>query len=151
MSFSVAYSMKRKKKGHGGKMAEGGESDVEQLEPQPVSDEGPVSKDEADKFAAGAGFSKGGMSCDEADGDMVDRIMAKRMSKGGEVANEDMPEADFMPNEFDDLHLRDGLEFSETDANSGDELGDEGEDERRKDRVMRIMMKRSKQSNPKPA
>lgn len=224
MSFSVAYSMKRKKC-HGGKMADGGT--VQPTKPQ----SGPVSPDEAEKFRKGAGFAKGGyaspeinsegvhyapkgsgesdvgfmskhakamhpnnpaknevmetakarhrkvlgalrampnpkleaeggmIECDEScnhpcevhENDMVDRIMVKRMSKGGEVANEDMPEADFMQNEFDDLHLRDGLEFSETDANSGDELGDAGEDERRKDRVMRIMMKRTKDSNPRPA
>ena len=114
-----------------------------------------------------SGFAKGGeidcpdccdgMPCEmhgeqgpEHELDMVGRIMQK-LSKGGEVANADEIEADFMPNEFDDLHLRDGLEFHETGANEGDELGDPEPDKHKNDMVARIMMKRRKQSNPRPA
>lgn len=70
-------------------------------------------------------------------------------SKGGEVANADEPMADLMPNEFDDLHLRDDLEFSDTGASSGDEDGPEGHE--KEDLVGRILSKRKKQSNPRPA
>lgn len=92
--------------------------------------------------------------------DMVGRIMKQRAqhySKGGRVANEDHgPKdsrlADFSPNEFDDLALRDDLEDSYTGANSGDELSDEREDEDRKDIVARIMKSRAKKDrNPSPA
>jgi len=101
----------------------------------------------------------GGMLTDEGyqddsdELDMVGRIMARRMSEGGKVANTDEPTADFLPNEFDDLHLRDDLEQNYTAANSGDELSDEGEDERRRDIVSRIMASRRKRAghNPRPA
>lgn len=86
---------------------------------------------------------------------IVKRIMMGRMkgfSQGGKVANSDMPEADFMPNEFDDLHLRDDLEQHDTGANSGDEMGDEQEDHDRKDIVSRIMKSRKKKDRmPNPA
>lgn len=94
---------------------------------------------------------------DESEDDqnaMVMRVMSrKKMSKGGMVANEDLPEADFLPNEFDDLHLRDELEGGYTGANSGDELSSDGEDERRRDMVRRIMASRGKRPgrNPSPA
>ncbi len=88
----------------------------------------------------------------------VDRIMAKRkMSKGGMVANGGDDEFEKLagsdPAEFDDLALRDELEFSETGANSGDELGNAQESEDRKDTVARVMKARAakKQSNPRPA
>jgi len=87
--------------------------------------------------------------------DIVNRIMAKRMSEGGRVANEGEDEmshlADGKPNEFDDLALRDDLEEHYTGANSGDELGDAREDQDRHDIVARIMRKRMKQHNPVPA
>lgn len=87
--------------------------------------------------------------------DMVGRIMKHRehmYSKGGEVANDDQPMADAMPNDFDDLALHDGLEFHDTGANSGDELGDEAEDHDRKDIVSKIMKSRAKKDrNPRPA
>jgi hypothetical protein len=109
-------------------------------------------------WMAGGGQITGNYS-DQEDGDgqdMVGRIMAQRQrmfSKGGRVANQDEPEADFAPNEFDDLHLRDNLEQHDTAANSGDEMSDEGEDERRSDIVSRIMRSRRKLPghNPRPA
>ena len=86
---------------------------------------------------------------DVDDDDMVSRIMKKRYSKGGRVSNEDHGEdqdelADFSPNEFDDLSLRDDLESSYTGANSGDEIGDKQEDEDREDMISRIMRSRKK-------
>jgi hypothetical protein len=97
---------------------------------------------------------------DEGAGDMdaihpmVRRIMmgmAKGYSKGGMVANEESGESTDKPtmakadgNEFDDLALRDDLEFDSTGANSGDELGDEQEDDDRHDIVSRIMKSRAK-------
>lgn len=86
---------------------------------------------------------------------MVMKIMmgrAKGYSEGGQVANEDQGEsadepdkmAKWKPNEFDDLALRDDLEFDSTGANEGDELGDEVEDHDRHDIVERIMKSRSK-------
>src|SRR3954471_973671 len=86
-------------------------------------------------------------------GSMVDRIMTKRKkySEGGMVANggeDDLDKmADGRPNEFDDLALRDDLEFSYTGANSGDELGNDSQDADREkdlDMVARIMRSRAR-------
>jgi hypothetical protein len=96
---------------------------------------------------------------DDEDGDgtdMVGRIMAQRQrmySKGGEASNQDEIVAGHDPNEFDDLHLRDDLEFQDTGADSGDDTGDSGEDERRRDIVSRIMRSRRLRAgrNPVPA
>ncbi len=87
------------------------------------------------------------MAAEEEDEDMVGRIMRQRYSKGGMVANEDHGPndddlADFKRNEFDDLSMRDDLDSSYTGANSGDEIGDEQEDEDRHDIVGRIMKSR---------
>jgi len=87
--------------------------------------------------------------------DMVGRIMKQRQqhfSEGGRVANETDHEAGFAPNQFDDLALRDDLEFSDTGANSGDFLSDDREDADRKDIVSRIMRSRAKKDRmPNPA
>lgn len=143
MSMAVKYQMKKKMcQGDEPKMSIGGEI-------AKYTDEGYQS--ECDKDCI--------QPCDvhempmEQDEDLVSRAMKKAaaMSKGGEVANEDKIKAGFMPNEFDDLALRDGLEFSYTGKNSGDELGDEDPDKEKNDIVARAMMKRRKQSNPRPA
>lgn len=87
--------------------------------------------------------------------DMVGRIMkqrAKHYSHGGKVSNEDMPIADSEEAEYDDLEKDDDLEFHDTGANSGDELGDKQEDEDRHDIVSRIMKSRKKKDRlPHPA
>lgn len=91
----------------------------------------------------GPGYAKGGM---------VDRVMAKKYSKGGMVANDDEPIADEMPAQYDDLALRDDLEEHYTGANSGDELGDAQEDHDRADIIARIMKSRAKRDKmPRPA
>src|SRR6185312_16954339 len=71
----------------------------------------------------------------KAAGGLIDRIMRKHYSKGGQVANDvGVAEADKLPAEYDDLVLRDDdMEDADyTGANSGDELSSPGEDERRK-------------------
>ena len=74
------------------------------------------------------------------------------MSEGGMVANEDDEHADELPNEFDDLPMRDELEENYTGANSGDEIGNEQEDEDRQDILNRAMRSRAKKDrNPRPA
>lgn len=96
--------------------------------------------------------------------DLVDRIMEKRsqsfasldrFSKGGQVANDvgTGQEADKLPNQYDDLVLRDELESTYgDDDNSGDALGNDQEDEDRKDIVARIMASRRKKDRlPNPA
>jgi hypothetical protein len=83
--------------------------------------------------------------------DMVGRIMMKRQhmySEGGKVANKEENLTWDMPNEFDDLALRDDLESTYTGANSGDEDGNQAEEKDRRDPVARIMMKRRSQSLP---
>ncbi len=167
--------MKRKAK-KAKKMAEGGEAETEEA-PATTTSSGPnlpgaqsaqSSMRKAFKFAKGG--EAGAMeeddkdlneqpvdmkqSTEDADDDLVMRIMRKRYSKGGQVANEgeDRDLVDFDPNEFDDLALNDDLEFHDTGANSGDELGNEQEDEDRKDIVSRIMASRKKKDRlPSPA
>lgn len=110
------------------------------------------------------GLAEGGMAGDQTDDhemDMVDRIMAKRMpkdepammSEGGMMANKNSGESTSDPdsyakadaNEFDDLALRDDLEFKDTASNSGDEDGSKlNQDDEDEDMVGRIMKKRMK-------
>lgn len=98
---------------------------------------------------SGPGYAAGGS---------VERIMRKRdeqaqgYSEGGKVANQDEIVAGFDPNEFDDLHLRDDLEFNYTGANSGDEIDNDRENKDREDIVARIMRSRAKKDRmPRPA
>lgn len=140
-SLAIAYSMKRK----GKKCASGGTVDSGDPEmnyetggkvpnPQPSPQPQLVSQTEAEKFRKGANFSEGGeVTCPHCE---------KKFSHGGQVANDDQPVADFLPNDFDDLSLRDDLEEYYTGKNSGDEIGNKGEDKRRDDVVMRAMAKR---------
>lgn len=106
-----------------------------------------LSRDEA-MMKKAQSYADGG-DVDESSS-MVDQIMAK-MSKGGQVANQDEAITGDMPNEFDDLHLRDDLEFSETEANSGADLGNAREDKDRADMVAQIMKSRAKKDRlPNP-
>lgn len=108
-------------------------------------------------------MNKGGMPCaeggmiDDDDGaDMVERILKRHYSEGGMIANggDDDPEkmAGSKPNNFDDLALRDDLEFSYTGENSGDMLGNDQEDKDRDDIVARAYASwKKKDRNPRPA
>lgn len=83
-------------------------------------------------------YAEGGMVDDhEKDADMIARIMHKRKeySEGGMVANDTGTgqEADKLPNQFDDLVLRDTLEDT---SDAGNEIGD--------DDVVSKIMKRKK-------
>jgi hypothetical protein len=95
---------------------------------------------------------------DEMDRDMVGRIMAQRRmmySRGGQVSNDvGVAEADKLPAEYDDLVLRDDdMEDADyTGANSGDEIGGNDEEKRRRDVVAMIMRSRAKKDRmPNPA
>lgn len=169
MSMAMKYAMKKRMaKGgmahdddcpgcnmcHGGKMADGG--DILGNLFSPLKNEGVKSGFDPGTMFLGkqapkaAGVDDGGGS-DFSD-DMVSRIMKHRFSKGGEVANDTPVTADFEDNQFDDLVKDDDLEFSETGKNSGDEDGDEAEDDDRKDIVSRIMKSRKKKDKmPRPA
>lgn len=170
-SFSIAYSMKKKAK----KMAQGDQSPNDDQELQ--KDEQMKSrrermleaflskKMEESQAPQDESMEQDPQEQDEMvpeDEDMVSRIMKKRhkYSEGGKVANEDQGEsasipdqmAKAQPNEFDDLALRDDLEFNYDGENSGDELGNDQEDMDRKDIVARIMASRKKKDHlPNPA
>lgn len=102
-------------------------------------------------------YAEGGFIDDEESSgyppDLVSRILHERMmSKGGQVSNDTPVTADFEDNQFDDLVKDDDLEFHDTGANSGDEIGDAQEDEDRHDIVGKIMKSRSKKGKmPRPA
>ncbi len=134
MSMSIQYQMKKRAQ----KMAKGG-----------MCEHGSTM---CEMCHGGKMMAEGGMMEDE---DMISRIMKKRAghySEGGRVANEDHDEADFKENEFDDLPLDDHLEEHYTGSNSGDELGNEQEDEDERDVVARIMRSRGKKDRmPRPA
>lgn len=143
MSMAMKYAMqKRARKGgacdehgqegcgmcYGGKMAEGGEVD------------NPDADLEDKRFDDSI----------EGDHDLVDRIM-KGFAKGGEVKAEE-PTADFEDNDFDVMPLEDTSDADYTGENSGDELGNDQEDDDRRDIVVRIMKSRKKKDRmPRPA
>ncbi len=108
--------------------------------------------------------SMGNGPYEDDEDDMVSRIMHKRnepfsdldrYSEGGKVANNVGygQEADKLPNQYDDLVLRDDLESTYgDDDNSGDALGNDQEDQDQKDIVARIMASRRKKDRlPNPA
>lgn len=165
MSLAIAYALKKKDRQyarggmcaahgmqachecHGGKMAEGGyveEEEASGYEPNP--------HEKAEVYVE---HPQENQEFPMEEEDMVDRIMksrAKGYSEGGRVANDDMPEADFEENQFDVMPKEDHLEFHYTGANSGDELGNEQEDEDQHDMVSRIMRSRMKRDRmPRPA
>ena len=76
----------------------------------------------------------------------------RHLSEGGRIANDDEPMADSEPAQYDDLVKDDHLHEHYTGANSGDEIGDEEEDEDRHEIVSRIMKsRRLKDRMPRPA
>lgn len=115
--------------------AEGGEVDMEaDYDPEEI----PEPKENA--------------AAEDEDMDMIERILAQHFSEGGKVANETEMSADHDPNQFDDLVLRDDLESDYTGENSGDEIGNEQEDEDRDDIVARFMRSKAKKGQmPRPA
>lgn len=88
---------------------------------------------------------------DEGEEGLVDRIM-QRFAKGGAVANDTPPVADFEDNDFDVLPGMDDTEADYTGENSGDDVGDKAEDEDEKDVVSRAMKSWKKKDRlPRPA
>lgn len=177
--MSIAYAMKKKAQKHadGGPVLPQADTVQESMRKAFGSSKKHAEGGEICPSCGGSGpkmMAHGGMAEEKASGylampkehevmnkdameedDMVSRIMAKKMSKGGQVANDTHPfEAEFeTPNEFDDLVLDDNLESHYgDDDNSGDMLGNKQEDEDRKDIVSRIMASRKKKDkNPRPA
>lgn len=130
-SMAMAYNMKKRSKMASGGMCKHNSSDCPECHGGMMAEGGEMKPD---------------------DDDLVMSIMKKRYSLGGRVANETGILADFKDAQYDDLPKDDDLEFSETGANSGDEIGDEQEDEDRKDIVDKIMKSRSKKDKmPRPA
>lgn len=125
--------------------ADGGE--VEPPKP-PVDPERAKKAEESMRKAFG--YSDGGEADEGSDfsDDMVNRIMKHRFSKG-----EEEPVADFESNDFDYLDQIGGDHEADYDEeNSGDDIGNEAEDEDQHDVVKRIMKSRSKKDKmPRPA
>lgn len=121
--FATKYAMKKR-------MGKGGE---------------PSTCEEHGAADCGVCMAKGG----EVDGDMIERIMNRRMAKGGEVE----PLADFESNDFDRMDQIDVPDDADyTGANSGDHLGNEALDENDADLISRIMRSRAKKDRmPRPA
>ncbi len=132
MSLSTAYGMKKRM---GKKMAFGGEAEEE---PEGMFGMPKIGGEDS-------AFADGGEVADMQDADMIARIVHKRReySKGGMVANDTGTgqEADKLPNQFDDLVLRDDLEDT---APAGNEIGDESVDDEGDDIVGKIMKSRKK-------
>lgn len=141
--LKIAYAMKQKAK----KMARGGMVDSARREAQYNADEDeahlvvPMNRQESLKRS------------DEYHS-IVDRIMSKRkgMADGGAVGEDPDTRADEMSSEYDYLSVGDLDDSSDNSgASDGDFLGNEQEDQDRKDIVSMIMRKRAKQHNPRPA
>lgn len=137
-SLAIAYAMKKKAQ----KMAEGGEVDKDEVLDKEMEDA---------EIPEDSGPDKD-LDKDIKDNDnIVDRIMAKKYSEGGMVSNKDGPIADSTPNEFDDLVLRDDLDFSYDGANSGDHLGNEQLEDDERDVVKRAYRSWAKKDKlPRP-
>lgn len=132
-ALAIAYSMKRKAQ----KKALGGEV-IEHEEHKPEHED-EMHYGEPKKVRVAAEHAK---SVHHAHGgDVVGRIMAKKYSKGGVVADEGdaiaEDQADQHAREYDYLVEEGGLESTQHDF--GDELGDEREEHDRHDIVSRIM------------
>ena len=117
-----------------------------------------IMKQREKDFSSEARFAKGGYlegkeMYPHAKGKMFDTT--NKYSQGGKVANDTGTgqEADKLPNQYDDLVLRDDLESSYgDDDNAGDALGNAQEDKDRSDIVARIMKSRKKKDRlPSPA
>lgn len=94
-------------------------------------------------------LAEGGDASDDEMHPMVSKVM---MSRGGMISNDDEPEANSMPAEFDDLALDDHLEGTNSGFADGDEIGDSQEDDDRHDIVARILSSRKKKDRmPRPA
>lgn len=147
-SMAIAYSMNKKRK----KYADGGDVAQPTASPSPQPE---TNTDKAQKSIASAfgGFANGGeVKAHDVSDEIVDRIMRKAFSKGGEVANATPPMADSMPSEFDDLALDDSLHGTNSGAADGDDLGDAEEDHERGDVISRILKSRAKKDRmPRPA
>ncbi len=139
MSMAIKYRMMKKNKRADGGMCEHGSKACEMCHGGKMAEGGFVGEEKASGYA---------------DEDMVGRIIRSRMqsySKGGRVSNDTPIIADFEENQFDDLVKDDDLEQHYTGANSGDEIGNEQEDEDRRDIVSRIMKSRKKKDKmPNP-
>lgn len=135
MSMAMKYGlMKRQKMAEGGMACAGAECPG------------------CEKCKGGMMMAEGGeVKEDDGSEGIVDRIM-KRFAKGGAVEQDTPVMADFEDNDFDVLPGMEDTEADETGKNSGDEIGDEQEDDDRKDIVSRIMKSRSKKDRmPRPA
>lgn len=164
-SLAIAYNMKRKAK----KMADGGTVAMTKEEREDANtgaaptDYGPNEQydDESGKpmpnsqlvhqwYGSRAALPGEKMSFG---GDVVDKAMRKRYSEGGEVANDTPAMADSLPNDFDDLSLRDDLTSTYgEDDNAGDSLDNTQENSDREDIIARIMRSRAKKDRlPRPA
>lgn len=105
------------------------------------------------KMAKGGAVMDGAAMCQACEGGkcmehggMVDKIMAKRMAKGGEVT------ADEKPNEFDEMELEPAPNPPHSGNDYGDDLGNEEIDENDHDLISRIMRSRAKRDSlPRPA
>jgi len=164
-SLAIAYATKRRaKKEH---MAKGGFVHEEEAEYDPVEhphvEHNEIAMHEDDKdlnqhHVEEMGMAHGGMAEHEKDADMIARIMHKHKmySKGGEVSNDvGVSEADKLPAEFDDLVLRDddlsGADYTEANSGDDDGMNEAGSEAEYDDPIDRVMMKRRKQHNPRPA
>ncbi len=112
--------------------------------------------DNKPKSCKACGYAEGGLvnpSPEDNGGDMVDSIMAKKFSEGGQVANDtEAFSPDSEPSQYDELVKDDDLEMSYDGENSGDEDGNEALDDEDEDVVSSVMKSRKKKDkNPKPA
>lgn len=148
MAVKYAMMKRAKKMNHGGDCyADGGNVKDEDVHKDPMAVEKSIKKAFKGPFAHGGEVDQEDIDMaemEDMDDDMIEAIMRKRYSKGGKVANDTPPMVDSEKADYDDLALRDDLEFDYTGENSGDELGNEKLDEDDRDLVAAIMKSRKK-------
>lgn len=119
---------------------------------QNLAEGGFVEDEEAQYDPTEMPMDKENMGAMDEDEDMISRIMHQRYSKGGMVANQDEEITGDMPAEYDDLHLRDTEDMTDSGAADGDDLGNKQLDMDDDDIVSRIMRSRNKKDRmPRPA
>lgn len=144
-SLAIAFNLKRRaKKAKGGEITvdnykTGSEMSPPGAGPQPST----KSLAEGGKVCTGCGMRPCECATVSDDQAVPPTPVAADYSEGGRVAN-----GDGDPPHIDELALDDDLEFSDTGANSGDELGDSQEESDRKGIVDRIMHSLAKKDKP---
>lgn len=148
MSMAIKYAMNKKKMAKGGTVeaCQHGSTDCKMCHGGMYAEGGEVKPEDEDEKT----MRDDDESEEQRTEDIVERILEEKFGKDDDFEMKDeMPIADFEPNEFDVVAKKDDVpDFHYTEENSGDDLGDDSTEEEVRDIVDRIMRERkTKQSS----